>query len=172
MKLKLQNVRLSFPSLFNKAVFNGNVTKYEGTFLMPKGSPQHKQTQEAIDAFIAEKFQGKAPKGLKITCFTDGDEKDYDGYAGMMAIKGGSTKRVLLIDKDKTPLVEEDGRLYAGCYVNAVVSLYAINDADKGGNGIFATECRVIVISQTHPMTQPSGQPMRQIIKVDRCRSD
>jgi len=134
-KLKLQNVRLSFPSLFNKAVFNGNVTKYEGTFLMPKGSPQHKQTQDAIDAFIAEKFQGKAPKGLKITCFTDGDEKDYDGYAGMMAIKGGSTKRVLLIDKDKTPLVEEDGRLYAGCYVNAILEFW-YSDHPLGGKQI------------------------------------
>lgn len=134
-KLKLQNVRLSFPSLFNKAVFNGNVTKYEGTFLMPKGSPQHKQTQDAIDAFIAEKFQGKAPKGLKITCFTDGDEKDYDGYEGQMALKGGSTKRVLLIDKDKTPLVEEDGRLYAGCYVNAIVEFW-YSDHPLGGKQI------------------------------------
>ena len=134
-KLKLQNVRLSFPSLFNKAVFNGNVTKYEGTFLMPKGSPQHKQTQDAIDAFIAEKFQGKAPKGLKITCFTDGDEKDYDGYEGQMALKGGSTKRVLIIDKDKTPLVEEDGRLYAGCYVNAIVEFW-YSDHPLGGKQI------------------------------------
>lgn len=134
-KLKLQNVRLSFPSLFNKAVFNGNTTKFEATFLMPKGSPQHKQTQDAIDAFIAEKFQGKAPKGIKITAFTDGDEKDYDGYEGQMALKGGSTKRVLLIDKDKTPLTEEDGRLYAGCYVNAIVEFW-FSDHPLGGKQI------------------------------------
>jgi len=134
-KLKLQNVRLSFPAIFKKAVFNGVETKYEATFLMPKGSAQHKQTQEAIDAFIAEKFQGKTPKGLKITAFTDGDEKDYDGYEGMMALKGGSTKRLLVIDKDKTPLTEEDGKIYAGCYVNAILEFW-YSDHPLGGKQI------------------------------------
>ena len=32
-KIKLNNVRLSFPSLFRKAVFEVNETKYEATFL-------------------------------------------------------------------------------------------------------------------------------------------
>jgi hypothetical protein len=134
-KLKLQNVRLSFPAIFRKAVFNGVETKYEATFLMPKGSPQHKQTQDAIDAFLAEKFQGKTPKGLKVTCFTDGDDKDYDGYEGQMALKGGSTKRLLVIDRDKTPLTEEDGRIYAGCYVNAIIEFW-YSDHPLGGKQI------------------------------------
>jgi len=37
-KIKLQNVRLSFPSLYRKAVFGGEETKYEGTFLLDKAT--------------------------------------------------------------------------------------------------------------------------------------
>ena len=35
-KIKLKNVRLSFASVFRKATFNGDETKYEGTFLIDK----------------------------------------------------------------------------------------------------------------------------------------
>ena len=35
-KFTLKNVRLSFPSLFQKAVFNGTETKFEATFLLNK----------------------------------------------------------------------------------------------------------------------------------------
>jgi len=34
--ITLKNVRLSFPSLFKKAVFQGNVGKHEATFMFPK----------------------------------------------------------------------------------------------------------------------------------------
>lgn len=134
-KVKIENVRLSFPSLFRKAVFNGNETKFEATFLFPKDSANHKKVQKAIDDFIAEKFQSKPPKGLKITALTDGDTKEYDGYEGMMALKGGSTKRPLVIDKDKSALTEDDERLYAGCYVNAIVEFW-YSDHPLGGKQI------------------------------------
>ena len=82
-----------------------------------------------------EKFADKVPKGLKITAFKDGDEKEYDGYEGMMALKAGSTKRPLVIDADKTPLVESDNKLYAGCYVNAILEFW-YSDHPKGGKQI------------------------------------
>jgi hypothetical protein len=134
-KIKIENVRLSFPSLFKKSVFDGVETKFEATFLFEKGSPTHKKVEKAIDDYIEEKFEGKIPKGLKITAFKDGDEKEYDGYEGMMALKAGSTKRPLIIDADKTPLAEEDGRLYAGCYVNAILDFW-YSDHPKGGKQI------------------------------------
>lgn len=134
-KIKIENVRLSFPSLFKKSVFNGVETKFEATFLFKKGSPTHKQVEKAIDEFIEERFEGKIPKGLKITALKDGDEKEYDGYEGMMALKAGNTKRCMLIDADKTPLAEEDGRLYAGCYVNAILDFW-YSDHPKGGKQI------------------------------------
>lgn len=127
MKIKLQNVRLSFPSLFHKAVFNGEETKYEATLLIPKDSPQVAEIKKAIDAKLKSDFEGKKLPTDKI-CFKDGDEFDYDGYQGHYSFKAGNNKRPIVIDKDKSPLTEDDERIYAGCYVNAIVELWSQNN--------------------------------------------
>ena len=41
-----------------------------------------------------------------------------------MSIKASSTKRPMVIGTDKAPLTEDDGKPYAGCYVNAIVELW------------------------------------------------
>lgn len=128
-KIKLQNVRLSFPSLFRKAVFNGEETKFEATFLLDKEA--HADTIKEIKAAISEKLKTDL-KGAKLPadkiCLKDGDEIDYEGYDGCMSIKASNNKRPLVIDNDKTPLSEDDNRVYAGCYVNAVIELWAQNN--------------------------------------------
>lgn len=125
MKIKLQNVRLSFPSLFRRAVFGGDETKYEGTFLIDKtaGAAKIAEIETAIEAMLKEKNKGKALAPDKV-CFKDGDTIDYDGYAGTMSIKASSSKRPMVIGIDKSPLTEDDGKPYAGCYVNAVLEIW------------------------------------------------
>ena len=124
-KITLQNVRLSFPSLFRKAVFGGDETKFEATFLLDKKTHAEviKKIDAGIEAISADKHKGKALAADKV-CLKDGDTIEYDGYAGNMSIKASSTKRPMVIGKDKTPLTEDDGKPYAGCYVNAVVELW------------------------------------------------
>lgn len=124
-KITLQNVRLSFPSLFRKAVFGGDETKFEATFLLDKKTHAEviKKIEAGIEAISADKHKGKALAADKV-CLKDGDTIEYDGYAGNMSIKASSTKRPMVIGKDKTPLTEDDGKPYAGCYVNAVVELW------------------------------------------------
>ena len=124
-KIKMQNVRLSFPSLFRKAVFGGDETKFEATFLLDKKTHAEviKKIEAGIEAISADKHKGKALAADKV-CLKDGDTIEYDGYAGNMSIKASSTKRPMVIGKDKTPLTEDDGKPYAGCYVNAVVELW------------------------------------------------
>ena len=123
-KIKLQNVRLSFPSLFRRAVFGGEETKFEGTFLLPKDDPQNAAIEDAIAALTKEKFKGKALSADRV-CYKDGDTIDYDAYAGNMSIKASSVKRPLVIDTDRSPLSEDDGKPYAGCYVNVILELWA-----------------------------------------------
>lgn len=134
-KMTLTNVRLSFPSLFKKAIFDGEATKFEATFLVSKDDPQVAKINKAIDSFLAEKFPKGAPKSVKRTVFVDGDTKEYDGYENMMAFKGSNNKRPTIIDRDKTPIIEEDNILYAGCYVNAIVDLW-YSDHPKGGKQV------------------------------------
>ena len=121
--IKLKNVRLSFASLFKKATFGGEETKYEGTFLIDKETQadQIAEINPAIGAMMKEKKAKLSPDRI---CFKDGDEIDYDGYAGHMSIKASNAKRPIVIDRDKSPLTEDDGRPYSGCYVNAVLELW------------------------------------------------
>lgn len=130
MKLKLQNVRLSFPSLFRKAVFNGEETKYEATLLINKETHADliKQIGDAIKEKIKVDLKGAKLPTDKI-CMKDGDNIEYDGYAGHWSIKASNNKRPLVIDTDKAPLTEDDEKLYAGCYVNAVIELWAQNNS-------------------------------------------
>jgi hypothetical protein len=129
-KIKLNNVRLSFPSLFQKATFEGKETKFEATLLLDKDAHAESiaEIQAAIKVAIKEKLGG-AKVGADKLCMKDGDESDYEGYAGTMSLKAANAKRPLVIDRDKTPLAESDNRPYSGCYVNCIIELWAQNNA-------------------------------------------
>jgi hypothetical protein len=129
MKIKLNNVRLSFPSIWRKSVYNGEETKFEATFLIDKKTQgdKVKEIEAAIATMIKENLKG-AKLGDDKKCLKDGDDFEYAGYAGHMSIKASSTKRPLVIDRDKSSLTEEDGRIYAGCRVNATIELWAQNN--------------------------------------------
>jgi hypothetical protein len=128
-KIKLQNVRLSFPSLFRKAQFQGEETKFEATLMLHKDT--HAAVIEEIKKAIAEKVKVDL-KGAKLPsdkiCLKDGDESGRDEYEGHYTIKASNGKRPKVLDRDKTPLGEDDGKPYSGCYVNAVIELWAQNN--------------------------------------------
>jgi hypothetical protein len=125
-KIYLNNVRLSFPKIFNKATFEGKETKFEATLLIPKSDTATKAVlDEAIKSLLAE---AKMKVGADKICLKDGDDSDYDGYEGNWSLKASNSKRPTLVNKDKTPIVEEDNILYAGCYVNAIIDLWAQNN--------------------------------------------
>ena len=131
MKIKIENARLSFPSLFSTSKFGGEDTgKYEATFILDK--KQHKKLIETIEAeidkVIKTELKGKHP-GEDRVCLKDGDDADRPEMAGKMTLKASTKKRPLVIDRDKTPLTEDDNKPYAGCYVNAYISLWAQNNS-------------------------------------------
>lgn len=125
-KIHLKNVRLSFPSLFQKATFNGQEGKYEATFLIDKKDTKTTtKVMEAVEACISE-AKIKVPNDKR--CVKDGDLVEYDGYEGNWSLKASNSKRFTILDRDKTPLTEDDGILYAGCYVDAIVEFWAQNN--------------------------------------------
>lgn len=133
--VKLKNVRLSFPALFTAKGFkqpDGTVStpKFSGTFLLSK--KLHKAEIKAIEAAIEEVKKEKWPKGInpkvmKPSCLHDGGEKpETDGYGDdVMYVSASASKRIPVVDADKSPLTEADGKPYAGCYVNASIRLWA-----------------------------------------------
>ena len=126
--VQIKNGRLSFPSLFKKAEFNGNVGKFEATILFPKSDVK---TYEKVMALIEDcKKDNKLGKVASDKLFIkDGDEVEYDGYEGMWAVKASNNKRPTIIDRDRSPIVEEDDKMYAGCYVNAIIEPWGQNNS-------------------------------------------
>ncbi len=125
-KIKIASARLSFPSLFQTAQFSGEDTgKYEATFILDK--VEHAETikaiQAQIDHLLKTELKGKLPSD-KI-CLKDGDESGREEFEGKMTIKASTKRRPLVINRDKSPITADDNIIYAGCYVHAIISLWA-----------------------------------------------
>jgi len=127
-KIMIKNARLSFPSIWNKATFDGKETKYEATLLFPKTDAKLKKILD--DAIQAKMVEAKFKKlGADRICLKDGDESDYDGYADHWSLKASNTRRPTIVDQRKNPTTEDDGLLYAGCYVNAQIDFWSQNNS-------------------------------------------
>lgn len=145
-KLKLKEVRLSFPDIFECVQYEGQGPfKYRASFLFAPNSENHKALLAAIEETAKEQWKDKwkqiieiANDDSKTRFIVDGNKKTYDGYKGMLAIsatRDQSNGRPLIVNKkpknaDGTPntLTQTDGVIYGGCYVNATVELWAQNN--------------------------------------------
>lgn len=134
-RIMLKNVRLAFPNLFEPSTVAGEgEPRYSAAFILPADHPQLKEINAKIKAVATEKWKDKAEaqlKGLEKTgklALHDGDEKpQYDGFPGNMFISASAkvSARPTVINTDKTPLTERDGKPYAGCYVNVSLDFWA-----------------------------------------------
>lgn len=142
-QVKLSNVRLSFPDLFEAKQYQGRgAFRYGASFLIEPGSENDKAIRAAIDAVATEKFGKKAAAFLEQiksnsnkNCYTSGDLKEYEGYQGMMALSSHRKQEQgapTVIGRDRAPLTASSGKPYAGCYVNAVVDIYAQTGENAG----------------------------------------
>jgi len=124
MKIKLNNARISFPSLWSHSKYQGESTgKYDCTLVLDNvaNAADIKKLNAEIARLTKESFKGKKLSSDKI-CLKDADEEHFPNS---MSIKASNKTRPTIIDKDKSQLTEDDGVIYAGCYVNAVVDLWA-----------------------------------------------
>ena len=138
--IKLKNVRLSYPQLFTaKAIEAGKDPKFSATFLLDKKThaPLIGQIEKAIERVSLDFFKKKVKHARQL--LRDGSEKDEtEGYDDdVMFLAASSTRKPVVVDKDLTELGPQDGRPYAGCYVNATIRLFAY-DHEKGGKGVSA----------------------------------
>lgn len=134
--VKLSNVRLAFPALFQPKSVNGEgEPRYSAAFPVKPGTENAKALEAAVKAVASAKWGAKAgailaeleSKGRvaykKSALSKDGEV--YDGFEGMHTLNASNKARPTIVDRDRTPLVEADGRPYAGCYVVAIVELWA-----------------------------------------------
>jgi hypothetical protein len=127
MNIALNNVRLSFPALWEprKGPDANSKASYQAAFLLDKkdNAADIAAVKAAIAAITKETFKGKQPPKIALR---DGSEKpDLEGYGdGVMFINARSDKRPHVIGRKMEAIGPDDGIVYAGCYVNATIRLW------------------------------------------------
>ena len=150
MEIIIKNVRLSYPTLFTAKEFKAGDGKprWSAAFIIEPGSDNDKHIKAAIEA------EAKAVWGVKATatlkgmagqsnkyCYTDGNTKANEEYQGKMVLathRSAKLARPLIIDKDKSPLIDDTNRPYGGCYVNAKVEIYCQTGENAGVRASFS----------------------------------
>lgn len=135
MKIFLKKVRGSYMNLFEARSYEGSEPRYSASYIMPPDHPSVAEIKNAITVVAKDKWGAKADAILKQltaagkTCLRDGDTKGGDGYEGNLFVSASSKKRPQVVDKDgKTPLTNDDGKPYSGCYVNAYIEIWAMDN--------------------------------------------
>jgi hypothetical protein len=154
-KIRIRNVRLAFPALFEPKAFAGeDKAAYSAAFILDgKDDPtvevgrptaegktdwsMKSKLSEVIKSVASEKWgpKGEATvKALKAgdkVFLHDGDAKSqYAGFEGNLYIsaRNPSTKP-LVLDKTGQEISQSSGQVYAGCYVHTVLEVYAQDNA-------------------------------------------
>lgn len=135
MKLVLKRVRLAFANIWEPKQYNGTgEPACSASFIMDKTAQKALVDQciQTIQSVAQEKWGAKAGDVLKTLkakgdiCLHDGAEKgDYDGFGdGVIYISARNKARPVVLDRNKTPLTEADGKPYSGCYVNVSLDVW------------------------------------------------
>jgi hypothetical protein len=143
--IKLNNVRLSFPHLWKAQAPNENAEpRFSAVLLLDEKTHAREIKQiETVIAELAAEMKVK-PAKLRSAPLYNGEDKtnddgDYfDGYGpGIRYLNTANKTRIPVVDRNPgVALAEEDGRPYAGCYVNASVSLWKYDN--NWGKGVSA----------------------------------
>lgn len=154
--LVLNNVRLSFPTIFEKKkTSEDGKEKYSLSALLdPNTSVGKANIQKVKDmqtklakaewkdnwekVLRAMEWDRRLLRNGEKATNSEGDQ--YAGYEGMMYVTASNTRNIKVLNRDKSPAGTNDQeKFYGGCYVDVVLSCYTVKDRKRGGNGIFAT---------------------------------
>ena len=138
--IRIENVRLSFPSLLEPSQFNDKAAAvFKADFLIAKDDPQVKLLKAAMLEAANDRWGENGKKRLGVlfkkgdTCLRDGDEKVnregdvLDGYEGCYYIRANNAVQPLLLDRHENEINKLKGRdiPYAGCYVHTMLNVWA-----------------------------------------------
>lgn len=109
-----------------KEKFGGKPTKVfdaEGEAVMENGEHKMLPAWDAILRSMIDDQKGLRKGNLKKTAAGD----PYEGFEGMVYVNPKNATRPGIFDRDATPLAQEDGRPYSGCYGNVEIDIWALN---------------------------------------------
>jgi hypothetical protein len=145
----LNKVRLAFPNLFEAKSIDDGTPRYGATFIIDPDSKNAKAIEAAMEEVATTKWKAKGEKTLeelkrkeKVAYGerekTSSAGQVFQGFEDKYFLSSYNKNRPTVIDGRRQPLTANDGKPYAGCYVNAIVDIWAQDDA-KFGKRINAT---------------------------------
>ncbi len=148
----IRDARLRWPVLFKPRNSSDGVDdpkakpRYSATLILEPNNPAIKEILAEMNVVAAAKWQDKATKILASLkedarlCISSKPKKTRDGdireeFEGKVWIGTGRTVSKgapLVVDRNLARLTEADGRPYDGCYVNAKITLWAMDHPEYG----------------------------------------
>lgn len=131
----MKRVRVSFPHLWDFPQFSDGPGKAGCVLLFPAGHPDEAKIRAGIDAMTKTDFGGVRLPSQKI-CLTEPGESgrpEYEDWLSMSATaKANKLPVVMAADGRSRVQTAAQCQIYAGCYVNAKVQLWAQKSAQWG----------------------------------------
>jgi hypothetical protein len=110
MKIKLNNVRLAFPALFEAKTVNGEGDpRFSAVFLMDPKHPQLEEVRKALKQVAKENrakwetIYGQLEKKLNLCLMVT--KAEYEGFPGNFFLNAANKARPAVIDRDRSPLI-------------------------------------------------------------------
>lgn len=126
---QLKGVRGSYLHLFKPWAQNEDQEKkYSGRFLIDKKefAAELKVLQAHFAKLQQDAFKGKIPADK--LCIRDGDLTGKSEDEGCFYLQASEKTRPSVVNKDRSPVTEEDDIVYSGCYVNVLVRFWVQNN--------------------------------------------
>ena len=162
----LTNCRLGYPKLWRaESIKNDNESKprFGCQLYLPKANVKERKALEAeIERLTAAKFKGVKVKKADLF-IKDGDDPEIsdENTAGcwiVSANRAESQGRPQVVDRGRNPLTPDDGKPYAGCYVNALISVFVPANWKK--------ICASLEVVQFVKDGEPFGAPRVDVAEV------
>ena len=133
-RIFISRVRLSFPHLFTpRAMEAGKDPVFQASFIVPLDHPAIAQIRAARQRVLTEAFpQGGMTRDLPMRQ-AGSKPTDDPSFAGCYILNSSAKSKPHTVDLNVVPLLDPSA-LYAGCYVNASVSIFSYKQ--KTGSGI------------------------------------
>jgi len=131
----IKDVRLSFPTLAKAESYNNGAPRFSASFHIEKGSDNHKAILEAMLACAKDKWGAKGEAELKACmantqrcCLQPGVVKKLDDSLMVLSAHNKADRPPSLFQGNRDAVRGESEIMqtfYAGCYVNAKITLWA-----------------------------------------------
>jgi len=134
MKVVIKRGRLAFAQIWEPKSYDGKSEPRCSASIILDPKAQKAEVDKVIAAIqqvASEKWGAKSGDVLKTLkakgdiCLHDGATKsEYDGFDGMVFVSAANKARPVVVDRDKSPLTQQDGRPYSGCFCDFSIDIW------------------------------------------------